>query len=143
MSFTNDEWFIIKDLDGLINSARALVFNNFGDGNSKAEPEITSMIVAPEDQEELDKILSFDESKIIVNTLVKKQKHKLTSNIRYMINDSIFEKIIYSLNDRMVSNILNGLVNKGIVETAYDNETNDFVFWIKDEYKNKESSETD
>ena len=42
----------------------------------------------------------------------------------------------------MTSNILNGLVNKGIVETAYDDETNDFVFWIKNENK-KEKRKTD
>lgn len=141
MSSINDDWFIIKDLDGLINSARALVFNNFGDTN-KTDPEIISMAIAPEDQEELDKILSFDESKIIVNGLIKKQKNKVTSSIRYMINDAIFEQVILSLNDRMVSNLLNSLVNKGMVETAYDNETNDFVFWIKDENK-KEKRKTD
>jgi hypothetical protein len=30
MSSINDEWFIIKDLDGFIEASRALVFNNFG-----------------------------------------------------------------------------------------------------------------
>ncbi len=26
----NNEWFVIKDLNGFINSSRILVFNNFG-----------------------------------------------------------------------------------------------------------------
>ena len=41
----------------------------------------------------------------------------------------------------MVSNILNQLVNKGILESAYDEKSNDFIFWLKesigDEEKNK------
>jgi hypothetical protein len=41
----------------------------------------------------------------------------------------------------MVSNIISGLVQKGLVETAFDEEANDFVFWVK---KNEEEKpETD
>lgn len=140
----NNEWFIIKDLDGLINSARALIFNNFGKKESIDDPDIASLSVPLHDQEELDKILSFEESKIIITNLAKKQKNKKSLSVRYLIDDEIFEKIVYSLNDRMVSNILNGLVNKGMVETAYDNEIDDFVFWVKDDVKNQiKKPETD
>jgi len=51
------------------------------------------------------------------------------------MNNSMFLSIIESLNDRMVSNLLNSLVNRGLVETAYDAEENDFVFWVKDDIK--------
>jgi hypothetical protein len=143
MDFTNDEWFIVKDIDGLVDSSRALVFNNFGSKKEEnSEVDLLDMEIDEKDKDELDKILSFDESKIIIIAMLKKQKNKKTNNIRYMLNDSLFMEIISSLNDRMVSNILNGLVNKGMVETAYDAETNDFVFWISDEYK-KEKPETD
>jgi hypothetical protein len=37
----------------------------------------------------------------------------------------------------MISNILNSLVNKGMIETAFDNKSNDFVFWIKDSKNNE------
>ena len=33
----------------------------------------------------------------------------------------------------MISNILSGLVNKGLVDTAYDSQSNDFVFWVKED----------
>ena len=33
--------------------------------------------------------------------------------------------------ERMVSNIIQSLVKKGLVETAFDNEKNDFIFWVK------------
>jgi hypothetical protein len=79
--------------------------------------------------------LSHKEALLIIKELVKKQKNRKTNQIRYTINDSIFADIIYRLNDRMVSNIVSGLVQKGLIETAFDDETNDFVFWIKEEEK--------
>jgi hypothetical protein len=44
----------------------------------------------------------------------------------------------------MISNILNSLVNKGVLDSAYDSDQNDFIFWVKDddETQNKKS-ETD
>jgi hypothetical protein len=140
MSKNDDSWFVVKDLDGLTNSSRVLVFNNFGKNNDDTDPLATT--IDETDQEELDKLLSFEESKIIVKDLLKKQNHKTKKIVRYLLNDSIFLEIISSLNDRMVSNILGGLVKKGLVETAYDSESNDFIFWIKDD-ESDNSPETD
>jgi hypothetical protein len=137
----NNEWFIIKDIDELTNSARALVFNNFGkNDNSRTKEEADSiddllLEVDPKDQKELDEILSYSESLIIVKQHIKKQINKKNDNIRYIMNNDMFATIIESLNDRMVSNLLNSLVNRGLVETAYDAEENDFVFWVKDDIK--------
>ena len=55
----------------------------------------------------------------------------------------MFADIVHKLNDRMVSNIISGLVQKGLVETAFDNEVNDFVFWVKNDENEKEKPETD
>ena len=93
--------------------------------------------VDPKDQKELDETLSYNESLIIVKQHIKKQIHKKTDKIRYIMNDKIFLSIIESLNERMVSNLLSSLVNKGLVETAYDDEDDDFIFWVKDENKTK------
>ena len=62
-----------------------------------------------------------------------------------MLNDKIFTDIVSRLNDRMVSNIIVGLVQKGLVETAFDDESNDFVFWVKENENNdtEEAPETD
>jgi hypothetical protein len=131
MSSTNDDWFVIKDLDNFIDATRALVFNNFGKNKDSEEPDLISFSVHPNDLKEINSVLSFDESKLIILGVLKKQKNKRTKSIRYLITDEIYLNLIYALNDRMVSNILNGLVNKGLVESAYDDESNDFVFWIK------------
>jgi hypothetical protein len=142
-----DNWYVIHDMDAFTNHARVLVYNAFGSGLSedKDDPEIDDLIsVKPEDKDELDKILSFEESLNITTQIVKKQKNKKTNSIRYVVNDIIFSEVLESLNDRMVSNLLNNLVNKGVLETGFDNETNDFLFWIKENDKNKsEKPETD
>jgi hypothetical protein len=138
MSSINDDWFIIKDFEGFIEATRALVFNAFGSETKDKDKDDFIMSVTDKDKQELDKILSYDESFAIIVGFLKKEKNKINSKIRYLVNDDSYMKIIYALNDRMTSNILNSLVNKGLVETAYDDESNDFVFWVKeDENKNK------
>jgi hypothetical protein len=131
----SETWFVVPDLDNFTDKARAIVYNNFGVWNNPDNLDILIDDVVESEQEELDKILSHQESLVIIKELVKKQKNKKTNQIRYTINDSIFADIIYRLNDRMVSNIVSGLVQKGLIETAFDDEANDFVFWIKEEEK--------
>jgi hypothetical protein len=149
MDSINEEWFIINDIDDLTNSVRALVFNNFGKNDESEVKEkegdlVNNLIfeVDPADQKELDNVLSYSESLIIVKQHIKKQIHKKTDKTRYVMNNNMFLQIIESLNSRMVSNLLNSLVNRGLVETAYDAEDDDFIFWVKDDddkNTNKES----
>lgn len=130
-SIDDDNWYRIKDLDGFINSTRLIVFNNFGKDDSNNTEEFFSEL-SKEEQEEMDKVLSYSESSLIIKSLAKTKTNKKSKKISYVINDKIFEEIIVALGDRMSSNILNGLVNKGLVEMAFDDEKNDFVFWVKD-----------
>jgi sulfite reductase beta subunit-like hemoprotein len=141
----DDQWFIITDLDEFTDKARAIVYNNFGVWNNPDNIDVIIDDVVDNEKEEFDKILSHQESVIIVKELVKRQKNKKTQQIRYTLNDTIFAEIVHNLNDRMVSNIINGLVQKGLIETAFDDESNDFVFWVKDnqDENEKEKPETD
>jgi hypothetical protein len=139
----NDEWFLINDLDDFTDKARAIVYNNFGVWNNPDNIDVIIDDVIENEKEEFEKVLSHQESLVIVKELVKKQKHKKTQEVRYTLNDTIFAEIVYSLNDRMVSNIINSLVQKGLVETAFDDESNDFVFWVKDNQKEEQKPETD
>lgn len=131
------EWFSINNLDEFTRSARVIVYNHFG--KWKEESELDNLIddVAQEEKEDFDRILSQEESLLIVKEIAKKQAHKKTKEIRYMITDQMFMEIIDQLNNRMVSNVLQSLVNKGLVESSYDSNINDFVFWVKDENSNK------
>lgn len=142
---SESEWFIIQDLEDFTHKARSIVYNNFGTWDSKNDVDILIDEVKESEQAEFDKMLSHQESMVIVKENVKKQRSKKTGKVRFILNDTIFSEIVCKLNDRMVSNILGGLVSKGLVETAFDDETNDFVFWVKDnEDKNEiEKPETD
>jgi len=129
----NEEWYVIKNIEEFVDKTRTLVFNNFG--NTENENDIDSLLdtIKPEDQEEFDLVLSHDESMVITKSLAKKQTNKKNQETRYLVSDSVYYEIIQSLNDRMVSNLLNNLVNKGMVETGFDEESNDFIFWLKDD----------
>ena len=140
----NNNWYIINDLQGFVDAARKLVFNSFGKKEEVSDDDIQDLIdcSSPETQEELDRTLSYEESEVIAKTVLKINKG------RYIVDDENFIKLLELLNDRLVSNILNNLANMGLVESAYDNDSNDFIFWIKDEYKEEvkkiiENPETD
>lgn len=139
------DWFIISDLEEFTDKARSIVYNNFGQWSNNPEKTVLIDDVSSEELEEFNKILSHQESLLIVKQLVKKEKNRKTKKIRYILNDKIFSKIVDDLNSRMVSNILNNLVQKGLVESAFDEESNDFIFWAKDikDEKNLEKPETD
>lgn len=138
----SDKWFIINDLDDFTNKARTIVYNNFGVWDNPDNIDVLIDNVVENEREELEKVLSHQESLIIIKELIKIEKNKKTQKIRYVINDTIFVEVVHSLNDRMVSNIISGLVQKGLIETAFDNDSNDFVFWVSDENEN-EKPETD
>lgn len=128
------DWFVINNLKEFIDSSRALVFNNFGkeDSEESSTEDVNSLLnIDAKDKPELDNVLNYEECLTIAKQMLKKQKHKTTKEIRYILNDKCFYKIIMALNDRMVSNILNNLVNIGLVESAFDDKQNDFVFWVK------------
>jgi Mg/Co/Ni transporter MgtE len=133
--------YIIDNIEEFTNSARKLVFNGFNKSMGDDPDEFTKLItdITPEDLEEMNQILTQQESLIIVKNLAKEQKHKITNESRYLIDEKIFSQIIEEMNGRLVSNMLSSLASKGMIESAYDNDINDFVFWIKD----NESPETD
>jgi len=141
----SSESFIINDIDYFTNYSRRIIFDSYGqkseessDADEKELIDVSTInSLSQKDQEELDKILSYDEALNIVKSIAKVQTHKITKQKRYIITDDSYMEILQSLGDRMTSNILNGLVNRGIVDTAYDSDIDDFVFWVKDKDNNK------
>lgn len=139
-----NDWFIIKNLEEFIDASRLLVFVNFATEDSQKPIEYMPINdLSPKDKEELDKVLSHTESLAIAKTHLTKQKNSKSKKIRYVLSEDDYANIIADLNQRMVSNLMRQLVNKGLVETGFDEEANDFVFWVKDNVKNKEKPETD
>lgn len=132
--------YIITDLNEFVYSLRQIVYAGFGDSLSKVEDdEDIDMLfkLNPEEMQELDSVLSQSECILIIKPNIKKQKNK-KGKTRYIINEEQFNRIVDDFNSRLVSNLLANLVNKGVIETAYDQERDDFIFWIK-ENENKEN----
>lgn len=135
----NSDWYKIKDLSGFINHARELVFSSFDKVNEISDDELTSTLseLAPKDKEELDRVLTYDECLVMAKNIIKIKISKKTKKESYYVNDIILTKMLESFNSRMVSNILSKLVSDGLLDTAYDNDKNDFIFWVVDKNTNK------
>jgi len=142
----NDQWFFINDFDDFVDHSRSLVFKFFGEANKIADDSMTSSIskMSKKEVSEMDETLTHHESAIIIKNHARKQINKKTKEVRYCLTDKLLQSIIEDMNNRMISNILNSLVNKGVLDSAYDSDQNDFIFWVKDddETQNKKS-ETD
>ena len=136
----NNNWYIIKDLDDFTEHTRILVFNNFANHNDETSKEEICENLSEDQRNELDSVLSFDECMVITKTFAKKQRNKNTKEIRYAISDDIFSEIVSSMNSRMVSNLLVNLSKRGLIESAYDNKLNDFVFWTVNPKSSEDSS---
>ncbi len=131
----NDQWFFINDFDDFVDHSRSLVFKFFGEVNKVADDSMTASLIemSKQDTDEMNETLTHDESAIIIKNYAKKQINKKTKEVRYCLTDKLLQSIIEDLNNRMISNILNSLVNKGLLDSAYDDEQNDFIFWVKEE----------
>jgi hypothetical protein len=142
----DEKWFSVNNFEEFVDHSRSLVFKFFGQTNEMAGDSLADTLssLTKTEIEEMDATLTHEEASIIIKNHARKQINKKNKKIRYCLNDKILAEIIEDLNGRMVSNILNALVNKGILESAYDSEQNDFIFWVKDENNQKDQKpETD
>lgn len=130
----DSDWYKINDLVGFINHARELVFKSFGQVNEMSDDELTSTLseLGPKDKDELNRILTYDECLVIAKNLIKIKTSKKTKKESYYVNDIILTQMLESFNSRMVSNILAKLVSDGLLDSAFDTEKNDFIFWTVD-----------
>lgn len=131
-----NEWYTIFDIDGFVETTRILVYDLFGSKNSVKDPfENIKKIqdLSEEEQAELNSVLTQQESLNIVKNMAKIKIHKKTKQKAYMISEKMFADLLDHLNSRMVSNMLHNLANKGLLEIAFDEEKNDFIFWPKDD----------
>lgn len=137
MENEDDQWLNIVNLDKLINFSRKVVYANLGEEYTDVSDAGFLELVEnmPEEQlEEMNSILSLSEARAIFKPFVKQQRHKKTLNIKTSILESDYDTILRQLSERMISNIVRNLVNRGLVESAFDEEKNDFVFWVKKDH---------
>lgn len=134
MEDERDDFMEVVNLDKLVEFSRQLIFYNFAieDDDDETDDEFIAKVknIKKEDKEELDRLLPFQESKLIFKSSIRKQVNRKTKKVRYVIRESDYDEVLVELNSRMVSNIIRSLVKKGLVETAFDDDKNDFVFWV-------------
>lgn len=127
------ETYEIIDVEKFVESTRTLVYHQFG--NKEGLPKnIDNLIESLSDEEvdEMNRCLTQSESVNILQKFTKKQRNKYTQETRVSISDDDYMLYIEELNSRMISNMLAKLASDGLLETAFDEEINDFVFWTKD-----------
>lgn len=130
------EMYDIIDLEKFIDATRTLVYSYFGKDNDKNNPNNTvdNLLNSLTDDEvcEMNACLSLSESMVIAKKFIKTQKNKNTKQIRQIISEEAYMQFVEELNSRLVSNLISKLASQGVLETAFDEEANDFVFWVKD-----------
>ncbi len=137
MKHNDKTWFLIKDFERFVNHARGLVFKVFGESIGQQEIDEDMSVIYESlsklDLEEMNRTLPLEQCLLITKQHIKIKTNKKTKEIEYYINDEILFTLLESFNTRMVSNILSKLTNDGLLESAFDEEKNDFVFWIKED----------
>lgn len=132
-------WYTINDIDRFVESTRVLVYSIFGEQNKNIE-EIDFSInsLNEESLKEINNCLTQQESMTIAFEFIKPVRNK--KNL-FKITESRYVEYMESLNSRLVSNILAKLTKEGLLESAFDEQSNDFVFWAKeDENKNDQGN---
>jgi len=133
----NGDWLEISDLDKFTDYIRNIVYISFKDEGSDEEYyeiDINKGFenLTDEEEAELESVLDKKECINIIKETSRKIKNKRTKKIKYLMDDKILYDIIENINQRMVSNIISNLVKKGLLESAFDEEKNDFIFWKKE-----------
>jgi len=144
----DEGWMEIVNIDKLVDFSRRVIFYNFDEDNDDLDDEdFMKKIekIESQDSAEMNKVLPRDEVKAIFLDLIVKRRNKNTKQVAMFIKEEDYEEVLAQLNQRMVSNIVKGLVSRGLVESAFDSEKNDFVFWVRTDYDDRKSEnpETD
>jgi hypothetical protein len=116
-------WIEIKNINNFLEKIRNKSFELFLEINNDMNDEISKKI--EENNFCVDDIITEKEVEMIVLPFLK------NNNKKYRFTKKSLDKIIENLNSRIISNSINKLASIDIFEVAYDNDLDDFVFWIK------------
>ncbi|MAR20686.1 MAG: hypothetical protein CMD25_01285 [Flavobacteriales bacterium] len=129
-----DDWLEVSNSQKLIDFSRKLVYYNFDD-ETELMDDVTFLNKIDNIQNdydpEMDVLLPFEECELIFTSFTF-----MDNNLLYITDDD-YDTFLMQMNRRMISNIVQGLVKKGVLHTAFDNEKNDFIFWVKTEEEMK------
>jgi len=121
--------YAMKDPTEFVNQIRKLVFAGFG--SEDLNDDELEHLVLEIDEEEMDNTISLNECKIIAMEYLETKK--IRRKTKFFLTEQNFNALVEAINNRLVSNILTKLVDEGKLESAWDSEANDFIFWVKED----------
>jgi len=130
-----DGYLEVVNVKKLIDFSRRIVYHNFDEENNDlTDKEFLEKVDSLEfDNKEMNHLLPYNECKAII------KPYLVSIDFEYFkIKEDDYDEFLVELNRRMVSNIVKDLVSKGLVDSAFDSEKNDFVFWVKTEDEDSE-----
>ena len=141
------EWFTIIDLEAFVDSTRVLVYELFGN-ESKGKDKNENIAKTNTDykkltkieKEEINECLTYQESLLISKDFLKERVNKKLNQKKYIISEKSYLSFLESLNARLVSNMLSKMVKQDLLDSAFDEESNDFIFWLKEENNEKDKN---
>lgn len=139
----DSEWMEVVNLPKLIEFSRKVIYSNFDRTNDSLTDEdfltkVENINLTKDETEELNQILPFKECEIIFYDFIYIENNQ--GKREMFMEEGSFDMVLLQLNSRMISNIVQNLVKQGHLETAFDNEKNDFVFWVN---RNDDETEED
>lgn len=126
--------YVVKDINKFVNETRRIVFGAFGETSEEIDLDDFINQLSDTDIEELDRTLSHEECMAILHDKVT-PKENYKGELKYIISEEQFGELIEDFNSRLVSNLLNELVSKGLLETGWSDEDQDFIFWLDEKSK--------
>jgi len=118
--------YFINDLSRFIEASRVLVYSLFGSDSDTSNIVLSMKNLSKEQKQEINSCLTQKEAGIIaIEFLIKSQEG-------YSISETSYNKFLDSLMSRLTSNLLAKMVSQGELETAFDDESGEFIFWTKE-----------
>ena len=159
---SSPDWYFITRFEEFIDHSRGLIFDLFLE-STKEKPSEEEVVVSysssnddigkilscfeEDEPEQLALYLTHSEAVVISKRFATLKMDKKTQKEKYVISDQLFLEMLECFNSRLISNLLNSLVNAGLLESAFDSTLNDFVFWATTDFgkrhAKKEKPETD
>jgi hypothetical protein len=120
----------ITNVDEFVESIRSIILENFYENDAKLPKEISKFDeLMKTKREKIEEKLTIQEAKNIIKPILKTVINSVGQE-EYTVSHRNFKRMLDQLNRRIISNILMELVSEGLIETGFDEEKNDFIFWV-------------
>jgi len=136
---SKENYYLIKDFNFFVKETKKVAVDNFKTFVEEKDIEeeydevtnkITSEFIEIASKAKLDfeeinnQIISDHECEVLMFPMIKHRDGKM------IVSEGMYFDILKCIHTRIISNTLAILASKGIVESAFDEELDDFVFWI-------------